>query len=70
MTKIQKFKQKIRLPLLPAASFPAHQILRRGKLQFWRMFWSLNIDICDLFVIWCLRFVILLYCKTLRMQLV
>jgi hypothetical protein len=23
------------------------------------MFWSLDIEICDLFVIWCLRFVIL-----------
>jgi hypothetical protein len=44
--QIQKSKQKIRLPLPPTASSPAHQkILRRGTLQFWRLFWSLNIEI-------------------------
>ncbi|CAB1060297.1 hypothetical protein D1BOALGB6SA_5063 [Olavius sp. associated proteobacterium Delta 1] len=28
------------------------------------MFWSLNIENCDLFVIWCLKFGILLSYKT------
>jgi hypothetical protein len=45
MTKIQKSKQRIRLPLGPTASSLAHWILSCGALKFWRMFWSLNIEI-------------------------
>jgi hypothetical protein len=45
VTQIQKPKQRIRLPLHPTASSPAHRTLRRGALQFWPMFWSLNIEI-------------------------
>ena len=68
MTQIQKSKHRIRLPLRPTASSSARRILRRGALRFWRMFWSLSIEIWDLFVIWCLRFEILLYYKDLLMQ--
>jgi len=45
MTQIQKSKQRIGLTLRAAASSPVHQILGLGALQFWRLFWSLNIEI-------------------------
>jgi len=63
VTQIQKSKQRSRLPWHPTALAPAYRILRRGVLQFWPIFWSLDIEIWDLFIIWCLRFGILFHYK-------
>ena len=53
-------KQRIRLQLCPMASSPVGQGLQNDAIQIRWMFRSLDIEIWDLFVIWCLRFGILL----------
>ena len=64
MTQIQNSKQIIPLQSCPAVSSPADLGLRNDAIRLRWMFWSLIIEICDLFVIWCLRFGILMSYKT------
>jgi hypothetical protein len=60
MTQIQKSKQMIRIMLYPTASSQADLGLQNDAIQLRGMFWTLKIEIWDLFVIWWLRFGILL----------
>jgi len=64
MTQIQNSKRVIRQHLCQMALSPAGKSLCSGTVQLRWMFWSLDIEIWDLFVIWRLWFGILMFYKT------
>ena len=64
MTQIQNSKQNIRLQSHPTVSLLKDAAFRSDKTLMQGMFRSLNIEICDIFVIWGLRFGISLHYKT------
>ena len=57
MTKIQNATQLPSTGHIQAETFRTHMLPTYG-LAKGQMFWSLEIEICDLFEIWCLEFVI------------
>jgi len=61
MTQIQNPKHLIRQNSCQIASSPVDKGLCSDAVQLRCMFWSLDIEICDLFVIWCLGFVIFMF---------